>query len=141
MASFKVMNATLQDASAMATCFFDAFVKEPQPQAQFYGTMFPNTPSVHNFFETSLSEQMRREPNAIFLKAVDTNANDKMAGFIKWTPPVSPDSYWSDYGEDQDAELCDAFFGAMAENRQKLMGDTPHWCKLTYLSKISNVDD
>lgn len=124
----------------MTSCYFDAFIKGPQPEAKIYAQMFPDTPSVHKFFETSLAGQMQYEPNSVFLKAVDTNANDKMVGFIKWTPPGSPTSSWSAYGEDQDAALCNAFLGAMTENRAKLMGDRPHWCtfcKPYYLGRSS----
>lgn len=130
--SFELVKATEQDASDMASCFFDAFTRKPHPQADFYRKMFPNRPNVHKFFEASFIGQMQQEKNAIFLKAVDVNADNKIAGFIKWIPPNSQDSFWSDYGEDQDAALCDAFFGAMADNRARLMGNRPHWCTFVH---------
>ena len=128
---FRIVEATQADAPAMATCWFDAFLKVEHPQARFYGQMFPRTSSVHKFFESSLSQQMTREKNAVFLKALDTHpTEDELVGFVKWTPPGNPESFWEDYSADQDGPLCDAFFGAMAENRSRLMGGRPHWCKL-----------
>ena len=127
--TFAVLNATESDASTLATCFFDAFLDAAHPQSPFYQQMFPRTPSVHAFYETSFVEQMRRQPDAVFLKVIDTSANGKIAGFIKWTPPGAEESFWSDPGPDVDPELMGAFFGAMEANRAKLMERRRHWCK------------
>ncbi|KAI9652244.1 MAG: hypothetical protein M1831_007092 [Alyxoria varia] len=177
------------DAPTLTRIFFSGFHQVPHAQGQFYAAAFPETPGVRRFFEHSLAEQMNREPDAVFLKVVDTSAaataadgdgdgdgegagtapaavssrdakanalreaeaeaagaagagavvdgmeesieeegeDGKVVGFIKWTPPGSAESFWADYGEGQDERLCDAFFGAMGENREKLMGGRRHW--------------
>ena len=125
---YQIQKARSADVVDMATCFFKAFVEMPHPQAQFYGRMFPSTPSVHDFFVKSLATQMQQEPQSVFLKAVEDSCNGNLVGFIKWASPEAGESYWADYREDSDARLCNAFFGAMGENREKLMGNRPHWC-------------
>lgn len=134
-----ISNATGTDASEMATCLFDAFSEADHPQSSFFDQVFPRKPSVHAFLESSLAEQMRREKGTVFLKAVDTSAENKIVGFVKWVPPGQTDGYWSEYGSDQDAALCDAFFGAMAEHREDIMGQRPHWCKCSRFLRILSV--
>lgn len=107
--SFKLQPCTESDASDMATCWINAFHHNNHPQVEFYAKMFPDTANVQGFFTRSLAEQMRRESRTVFLKTVDINADNNMAGWVKWTPPNSEDSYWEDFTEEMDAGLCGAF--------------------------------
>ena len=63
-------------------------------------------------------------------EGLEEGEGGEVVGFVKWTPPGSTESFWTDYGDGQDERLCDAFFAAMGENREKLMGGRPHWCML-----------
>lgn len=126
--AFELVGATESDAAAIATCLFEAYNYEPQPQAKFYAHMMPHTPATHKFITDLMMEQMRAERSSLFVKAVDSNADEKLAGFIKWTPPGSPKTHGPDPPEDIDEELLKTLQSNGAEYKAKLMGDRPYWC-------------
>ena len=127
--NLKVLRATQEDIEGIASCCMNAFIRAPYTQAPFFAKMLTNSQSTHQFFFESLGEQMRRQPKAVFLKVVNVNEPETLAGFVKWTPPDCEDSYWADAAPGADEELSNAFFGGMAENRASLMGERPHWCE------------
>ena len=135
MPNFRVVPATVADAPAMATNYFESFHSQAFPQWKLFDTLFPNTPSVHAWYERAWTNQMQREPWSVFLKVVDTDDVDgshpdgKLVGLAKWRPPGSPGADWGDFEEPMDIGLCNALFGAMAENKARLMEGRPYWCE------------
>lgn len=135
-----ITNPGPKDATSLATCLLAAYSRTPQPDASLLAKLFPETDAVHSFLRKSLIEQFKREPGAIWIKAVLTPDGRSQSnttpwiGFVKFVPPWEEgetehaETYWADYVPEMDAGLCDALFGAMHEHRAALMGHRRHWC-------------
>ncbi|KAL9051366.1 MAG: hypothetical protein Q9162_006068 [Coniocarpon cinnabarinum] len=126
-AKFRLVRAQIQDAADIASCAVDAFDCSDHPQTAFFQRCWPDTDKTRAFFERSFAEQMRREPSTEFIKIIDSNANDALVGFSRWTPPRVWEGHWEDWTDEMDKEMLKVLFSMMGEARHRLMGDRPHW--------------
>ncbi len=84
-------------------------------------------------------QQLRKDPTARWLKAIDTDSKEMIA-FAKWNVyepgkprPLVPQRT---FGEGCNEAACKRFWGLMDEKRQHHMGKIPHVCENYSLLRI-----
>ncbi|KAJ5641379.1 hypothetical protein N7490_005379 [Penicillium lividum] len=120
--------ATPSDAQDLTEVFQAAF-SDP-----FNRTMFPPTPEVGAWISDNLlNGNARASEHELIMKVIGDDG--KPIAFAKWVRPYhaaadrdlhesESDMRWP-VGSDKD--LCDLFFGTMADHHQKLMGERAHY--------------
>ena len=80
---------------------------------------------------------LAHKPSAryVVVKDMSGKGNGKMVGYAKWNVPIGDerldvDNRYPAWVEDGDKDLLDTFFGALARERKKYMGDREYYCKL-----------
>lgn len=127
------------DIPALARIFLASFSSE------FDRRIFPNTPSVKAWWDTTNLDAFLHDPTVHFMKAVDPSAKrneGQIVAYAKWVIPEltpgdnnlknkieHPGPQWP---ADSDGALCDIFFAHMAQSRESLMRDRPHYCKIMF---------
>lgn len=132
--AFEIHEATSSDAPGLADVFFSAF-SDP-----FNRTMFPPTPDVREWITTHLvNGNDKASEHEVFLKLTDESGAP--VAFAKWVRPYHAVADRDRRSKEvpawpvnSDKELCDAFFGAMAEHHHRIMGDRPHYCMFFFSS-------
>ena len=96
-------------------------------------TCFPRTTGVRAWWEANNVEAFTTEPSTHFIKVTD---GDEIIAYAKWIVPLPNGETGGDdpdamplWPEDADSSLCESFFGALARERQRIMGTRPHYCK------------
>ncbi|MCJ1321507.1 hypothetical protein MMC15_006852 [Xylographa vitiligo] len=124
-----LLPATLADVPAFTSIYLSAF------QDVIARDCFPRTsPHIREWWTSSNVDDMKNQASARFLKVVDEG---DIVAYAKWNVPVkqgtetllggdNPDDMpvWP---EDANAELCDEFFGHLARERKRIMGNRPHY--------------
>ncbi|MCJ1288099.1 hypothetical protein MMC26_007454 [Xylographa opegraphella] len=124
-----LLPATLADVPVMTSIYLSAF------QDVIAHDCFPRTsPHIKDWWTSSNMDDMKNQASARFLKVVD---GDDIVAYAKWNVPVQQGSetvLGGDNPEDmpvwpQDAnvELCDEFFGHLARERKRIMGNRSHY--------------
>jgi hypothetical protein len=108
-----------------------AAAADPVSPLLFPGPHDPNGVTVR---AASLLQQKHADPTTIWLKAVDDETGE-LIGFAEWhvyepgepipKPPVR------DWGPGSNPEVCEEFFGEIAEGRERVMGGKGYVCKFT----------
>jgi hypothetical protein len=126
-----------EDIPALSQIFLASFTSD------FDRRIFPNTPSVKAWWDATNLEAFLHDPTVRFIKAVDPSGkgNGRIVAYAKWVVPAlkikdidakdETDDRWPQWPADSDGALCDVFFAHMARSRESLMGDRPHYCKIT----------
>lgn len=130
--AFEVQTASPGDSPNITEAFFSTFSDE------FNRTMFPPTPEVRAWLESTLLEVNLANKHEFLLKVTDQSNADMVVAFAKWIRPVASADADQDRHENpapakwpvgSDTNLCDMFFGTMAKHHEELMEDRPHYCK------------
>lgn len=93
--------------------------------------IFPDTPGVRRWWdEANRNDLLHKPATRRYLKVVDTAADNRLVAYGKWVlAGVDEDgSRFPPWPADCDARLCDDFFGAMARERKRLLGERKNWC-------------
>jgi hypothetical protein len=106
-----------------------AAAADPVSPLLFPGPHDPNGVAVR---AASLLEQKQADPTTIWLKAVDDETDD-LIGFAEWhvyepgkPVPKPPVKAW---GPGSNPAVCEAFFGAIADGRERVMGGKACVCE------------
>jgi hypothetical protein len=107
-------------------CFPEPFIRQ----------MFPYTPSVLQWWNDANGYDMANKPYVKFLVVRDMSkeGNGIIVGYAKWWVPKEDGRFtveerFPKWEEKSDRALCDVWFGQMAKERKRLMGDKPYYCK------------
>ncbi|KAL3456706.1 hypothetical protein BJX64DRAFT_270151 [Aspergillus heterothallicus] len=133
---FKIAPASPADAARITEIYFSAFANE------LSNRIMPRTDDVREFqiarFQ-SLAEEASSgsSKNTHFLKIVGTESDESsapvIAGFAIWRFFDGDESDSSQqkrpvqWPPSSDAELCNSFFGHVAEERKRAIGEQPHY--------------
>lgn len=126
-----------EDIPDLSSIFFASFTSD------FDQRIFPHTPIGRAWWDATNLDSFLNDPTVRFMKVVDSSAHEskgKIIAYAKWVVPTpktaagdaedKTDHRWPVWPADSDAALCDIFFGHMARQRESLMGDRPHYCKI-----------
>lgn len=121
------------DAREISDVWYECF---PDP---FIRKMFPQIPSVQQWWDDANIFDMINRPAAKYLKVTDLAANDgkgKIVGYAKWFVPVEGqrpelENRFPPWAEGSGKDLCSRFFGHLVLERRKLLGDRQHYCELS----------
>ena len=124
--------ASPKDAPELTQVFYASF------RSDCDRTMFPNTPDVTEWWESSVRADITRsiegETRDVFLKVTEgsEDGGNRIVAFAKWKLPVTADRNRHEeqivWPPSSDKELCDRFFNGMESRHEKWMGDRPHYC-------------
>ena len=129
--------AQLSDVPALINVYMRAFT---QPISL---ATFPRVPSVHSWWEARIAKAFEIEPGARFIMV--TNAEDEIIAFAKWVVPVPGGESdvaeaLPEWPEGSDRKLCDAFYGGLARERKRIMGNRSHYCEEFMLLFVNSRD-
>lgn len=136
-----ILPATAADGPALRKVLLSAFSDD------FNRTLFPATDDVRQWWDSKLIKDIENaKPHEVYLKVVD-NRTGGIVAMAKWdmppsttrseeedTLPTTDEQQHEDEEEGTvwppscDRELCDRFFGTMAKQRTKFMGERAHCC-------------
>jgi hypothetical protein len=122
---------TISDIPQLSTLWARSF----HPNNPFYQALVADSPSTRAWWASAHEKAIADKEGTIFLKCTD---GEKIVALDRWVRPakvdggVPSDGYggdgeggverWPQFGEGFDMELSGAFFGAMAEHMEMLMG-------------------
>ena len=125
----KLELATPADLPAIRAVWYECF---PDPILM---KMFPNTPSVHKWWDDANSFDMANKASAKYLVVKDHSeeGNGKVVGYAKWSVPVGeerlkPEERFPAWPVEGDWGLLDRFFGNLAKERKEFMSDRQYYC-------------
>jgi hypothetical protein len=115
------------DIPLLSGIFFAAFIDA------FIQRLFPHTPKVQEWWDEANMDGFLHDSTVHFIKAIDYEGT--ILGYAKWVVPAEDgkdkiEERWPEWPEDSDKEMCDLFFGHLASQRQSLMGNRTHYCKI-----------
>ena len=119
--------ATIDDVPALTDVYMQAF------QLPITLATFPRIPSVRAWWEAQNREALISDQTVRFVKIIDA---DNIIAYAKWIfPPAEkgaasggddPDAM-PEWPEGSDKALCDNFYGGLAREHKRIMGDRPHY--------------
>jgi len=131
---------TLEDLPQVRAVWYAAF------ESPFIMRLWPNTPSVHKWWDDANSSSILHDPTARYMKVTDLAADDgkgKIIAYAKWNAPrrdPTKKGYgdrFPPYPQDGDVEGLSTFFGHLTGEREKFMGDRPHY----YLDMLGTLPE
>ncbi|KAJ5290920.1 hypothetical protein N7478_000171 [Penicillium angulare] len=125
--AFEIHEATSCDAKDLAEVFFSAF-SDP-----FCRAILPPTPEVRDWVAVHLANgNNKASEHEVFLKLSDESG--AVVAFAKWVRPYHAVADRDRRNEEVhawpvggDKALCERFFGSMAEQHRRIMGEKPHY--------------
>lgn len=127
--TLKLEPATAEDIPAITSVWYAAF-STPAMLA-----LFPDTPNVRRWWDDTNREDLLNNPFRVYLKVVDTAADNRLVAYGKWvlSMPDEDVSRFPAWPVDCDAKKNDDFFGALARERERLLGGTKNYCMFLFL--------
>lgn len=129
--AFRLEVATLDDIPAITELWFAAFT-DPE-----FRRMWPDTSGVRTWWDDTNRHDMVNKPFQRYLKVVDPSSTDasgraRIIAYAKWDLAMIEDRgrRYLPWHEDMAAEECDAFFEREDKERQRLMGEQKHYCRI-----------
>lgn len=127
--------ATLADVPEITALWYTCF------SSPFFDKLFPPTPAGHAWWDAANADDLLHKPSQVYLKVSDGSAagQGRIVGYAKW-------GFWEG-GEERMLEdrmpgraegseggLWDGFFGALAGERRRNLGDPPrgHVCEYSF---------
>ncbi|TVY12718.1 hypothetical protein LARI1_G009220 [Lachnellula arida] len=118
--------ATLADMPEITALWYTCF------SSPLFDKLFPPTPAVHAWWNAANADDLLNKPSQVYLKVSDVSAEGqgRIVGYAKW-------GFWEGgeermledrmpaWAEESDGGLCDGFFGALADERRRNLGDPP----------------
>ncbi|KAL2005066.1 hypothetical protein VTN00DRAFT_2916 [Thermoascus crustaceus] len=121
--TLKLEPATVEDIPDITNVWYAAF-STPAMLA-----LFPDTPAVRRWWEDANENDLLNNPFRVYLKVVDTAADNRLVAYGKWvlSMPDEDGSRFPAWPADCDAKKNDDFFGALARERERLLGGTKNY--------------
>ncbi|TVY40079.1 hypothetical protein LOCC1_G004448 [Lachnellula occidentalis] len=118
--------ATLADIPPITALWYTCFSNP------LWDKLFPTTPALYAWWNAANSDDLLHKASQVYLKVTDESAEGKgkIVGYAKW-------GFWEGgeermledrlpgWAAESDAGLCDVFFGALARERRRVLGESP----------------